>query len=142
MGLPQRCRADAAEDQDGARYASCRRDGLIISQKAGRVLGVKAGETVRVEVLQDKRPVVDVPVVDLLDDITGLNAYMDIEALNRLDARRAADERRDADDRPAVSAGHLPRAEGNAAGGQRHDPAGVGRQLPATRSPRTCCTCG
>ena len=38
----------------------------------------------RVEVLQEKRPVVDVPVVDLLDDISGLNAYMDIEALNRL----------------------------------------------------------
>ena len=45
---------------------------------------MKAGETVRVEVLQDKRPVVDVPVVALLDDISGLNAYMDIEALNRL----------------------------------------------------------
>ena len=38
----------------------------------------------RVEVLQDKRPVVDVPVIALLDDISGLNAYMDIEALNRL----------------------------------------------------------
>ena len=45
---------------------------------------MKAGETVRVEVLQEKRPVVDVPVVALLDDISGLNAYMDIDALNRL----------------------------------------------------------
>ena len=50
-------------------------DGLVISQKLAEVLGVKAGETLRCEVLQDKRPVVDVPVVALLDDITGLNAF-------------------------------------------------------------------
>jgi len=59
-------------------------DGLIISKKLAEVLHVEAGETVRVEALQEKRPVVDVLVVDLLDDITGLNAYMDIDALNRL----------------------------------------------------------
>ena len=51
-------------------------DGLVISKKLAEVLGVNAGETLRVEVLQDKRPVADVPVVDLLDDISGLNAYM------------------------------------------------------------------
>src|SRR6185369_1742849 len=37
-----------------------------------------------VEVLQDKRPVADVMIAELIDDISGLNAYMDIEALNRL----------------------------------------------------------
>jgi putative ABC transport system permease protein len=59
-------------------------EGLIISQKLGEVLGVGAGETIRVEVLQDKRPVVDVLIIDLLDDISGLNAYMRLDALNRL----------------------------------------------------------
>jgi putative ABC transport system permease protein len=59
-------------------------EGLVISKKLADVLGVRAGETVRVEVLQDKRPVVDVPVVALLDDITGLNAYMSLDAMNRL----------------------------------------------------------
>jgi putative ABC transport system permease protein len=59
-------------------------EGLIISKKLAEVLGVSAGDTLRVEVLQDKRPVADVPIIDLLDDITGLNAYMSIEALNRL----------------------------------------------------------
>jgi putative ABC transport system permease protein len=48
------------------------------------VLGVRPGETVHVEVLQEKRPVIDVPVVALLDDITGLNAYMSIDAVNRM----------------------------------------------------------
>jgi len=56
----------------------------VISKKLADVLHVKAGEKLRIEVLQDKRPVVDVPVIALLDDITGLNAYMSIEALNRL----------------------------------------------------------
>jgi putative ABC transport system permease protein len=59
-------------------------EGLVLSKKLAEVLHVKAGETLRVEALQDKRPVVDVPVIGLLDDISGLNAYMDIEALNRL----------------------------------------------------------
>jgi putative ABC transport system permease protein len=59
-------------------------DGLVISQKLAEVLRIKAGDTLRVEVLQDKRPVVDVPVIALLDDIAGLNAYMNIDALNRL----------------------------------------------------------
>jgi putative ABC transport system permease protein len=59
-------------------------DGLIISKKLAEVLGVAVGETIRVEVLNDKRPVADVPVVDLIDDIAGLNAYMSLDALNRL----------------------------------------------------------
>jgi putative ABC transport system permease protein len=59
-------------------------EGLIISKKLGQVLGVKPGEMVRVEALQDKRPVADVQVVDLIDDISGLNAYMSLEAVNRL----------------------------------------------------------
>ena len=62
----------------------CRRTGWSSRRSWPRCSDVKAGETVRVEVLQDKRPVVDVPIVALLDDIPGLNAYMDIDALNRL----------------------------------------------------------
>jgi putative ABC transport system permease protein len=59
-------------------------EGLIISKKLAEVLGVNAGDTLRVEVLEDKRPIADVPIIDLLDDISGLNAYMDLDALNRL----------------------------------------------------------
>lgn len=59
-------------------------EGAIISRKLAEVLNIHVGETVRVEVLQDKRPVADIRVVDLLDDISGLNVFMNIEALNRL----------------------------------------------------------
>ena len=83
MGLPQNAALMRLKSKTG-HFVSLPRDGLIISKKLASVLGVKAGQTVRVEALQEKRPIVDVLVVDLLDDITGLNAYMDIEALNRL----------------------------------------------------------
>jgi putative ABC transport system permease protein len=59
-------------------------DGLVISKKLAQVLGVSVGQSLRVEVLNDKRPVVDVPIVDLIDDIAGLNAYMSIDAVNRM----------------------------------------------------------
>jgi putative ABC transport system permease protein len=82
-GLPRDAALMQLKSRTGERV-SVPPDGLVISKKLAEVLGVKAGESIRVEVLQDKRPVVDVPVVDLLDDITGLNAYMSIEAVNRL----------------------------------------------------------
>ena len=59
-------------------------EGLVLSKKLAQVMHVRAGQTIRVEALQDKRPVTDIPVVALLDDIAGLNAYMNIDALNRL----------------------------------------------------------
>ncbi|MEX2315841.1 MAG: ABC transporter permease [Pirellulales bacterium] len=58
-------------------------DGLVMSQMLADVLHVQAGDVLRVEVLQEKRPVLDIPVAALVDDISGLNAYLDIGALNR-----------------------------------------------------------
>jgi putative ABC transport system permease protein len=58
-------------------------DGLVISKMLADVLHIRAGDVVRIEVLQEKRPVLDIPVAALIDDISGLNAYMDIDALNR-----------------------------------------------------------
>jgi len=83
MGLPRDASLMRLKTKTG-HFISLPPDGLIISKKLASVLGIKAGQTVRVEALQEKRPSVDVLVVDLLDDITGLNAYMDIDALNRL----------------------------------------------------------
>jgi putative ABC transport system permease protein len=83
MGLPADSKLMRLMDKWG-HVTKLPPDGLVLSKKLGEVLGVAAGESLRVEVLQDKRPVVDVPVVALRDDISGLNAYMNIEALNRL----------------------------------------------------------
>ena len=59
-------------------------DGLLLSRMLGDVLRVSAGETIRVEVLEGRRPVRDVTVAALIDDSLGLQAYMPLEPLHRL----------------------------------------------------------
>ena len=59
-------------------------DGLVLSRMLGTILGVGAGDTVRVEVLEGARPAVDVAVAALVDDSMGLQAYMHVAALRRL----------------------------------------------------------
>ena len=59
-------------------------DGLVLTTKLAEILGVKAGESVTVEVLEGARPVRDIVVANTVDELTGLSAYMDRGALNRL----------------------------------------------------------
>lgn len=59
-------------------------DGLLLSRRLSVRLSVLPGDAVTVEVLEADRPVRQVPVVALVDDIIGLNAYMNLGALNRL----------------------------------------------------------
>ncbi|MFZ9941916.1 MAG: ABC transporter permease, partial [Luteolibacter sp.] len=60
------------------------KEGLLMSEKLAEVLGVRVGDELRVEVLEGKRPFVDVPVRGLVTDYAGVAAYMDIDALRRL----------------------------------------------------------
>jgi putative ABC transport system permease protein len=50
----------------------------------GQILGVTPGDPVQVEVLEGTRPVRRVPVVGLVDDSMGLQAYMAIAAVHRM----------------------------------------------------------
>jgi putative ABC transport system permease protein len=59
-------------------------DGLVLSRMLADILDVQPGESVRVEVLEGRRPERDVPVVSLVDDSMGLQAYMDIDAVRRM----------------------------------------------------------
>ncbi len=59
-------------------------DGLVITEHLGRILGVRPGDEVTVEVLEGKRPVLQVPVVRFVRQFIGVGAYMRIDALNRL----------------------------------------------------------
>jgi putative ABC transport system permease protein len=58
--------------------------GLVLSRLLAEVLGVTAGETVTVEVLEGHRPIYRLPVMGLVDDVLGLSAYVDIDALHRM----------------------------------------------------------
>ncbi len=59
-------------------------EGLVLSRMLGVVLGVGPGDVVHVEVLEGRRPVRSVRIAGIIDDIMGLQAYMDIDALGRL----------------------------------------------------------
>lgn len=59
-------------------------DGVVLSQTLGDVLGVRAGESVELRVLEGTRPIRSVTVQRLVDDYMGSNAYMTLDALHRL----------------------------------------------------------
>jgi putative ABC transport system permease protein len=61
-----------------------RPSGVILSTMLAGVLGVTQGDTIRLEVLEGHRPVREVIVTGLVDDIMGLSAYMDMAALHQL----------------------------------------------------------
>lgn len=59
-------------------------DGLMMSRPLAKTLGLSEGDAVTVEILDGTRPVRDLNVVKLSDDILGFSATMDLTALNRL----------------------------------------------------------
>ena len=59
-------------------------DGLLMSEKLAEILGARIGDEVRVEVLEGRRPAVNVPIRGLITDFAGVAAYMDIGALQRI----------------------------------------------------------
>lgn len=59
-------------------------DGIIVSAKLAEVLGAKLGDLLVVESLQGRRLTRAVPLVGLAEDFTGIAAYMELRAINRL----------------------------------------------------------
>jgi putative ABC transport system permease protein len=59
-------------------------DGLVLSKVLAEILGASVGDTVRVEVLEGRRPVREVRVAATVDDALGLQAYMRLDALHRM----------------------------------------------------------
>ena len=58
--------------------------GLVLGTVLAEKLGVSAGDAVRVEVLEGRRPQVELPVVGLIETYIAMPAFMNIDALNRL----------------------------------------------------------
>jgi putative ABC transport system permease protein len=82
-GLPAHPTLQRVVDRSG-RVLSLPSDGIVLSAMLAQVLGAKRGDTVRVEVLEGRRPVHDVVVTDVVDEFMGLSAYMELQALHRL----------------------------------------------------------
>ncbi|MBI4867224.1 MAG: FtsX-like permease family protein [Candidatus Wallbacteria bacterium] len=83
QGLSERRFWHRLIDQEG-REIDLPPEGIVLSAALGRALGVEAGDTVEVELLHGRRTTARVPVRGLAEDLMGLQAYMRIEALNRL----------------------------------------------------------
>jgi putative ABC transport system permease protein len=82
-GLPANPDLNRVVDRSG-RPVPLPLDGLVLSKMLADILGVTAGDSVQVEVLEGSRPVRRVPVVTTVDDSMGLQAYMHIDAVRRL----------------------------------------------------------
>jgi putative ABC transport system permease protein len=82
-GLPQNPRLNRVVDRRG-RVLTVPPNGLMLSSTLGTVLGVAAGDVLRVEVLEGRRGIRDVRVAELVDDSLGLQAYMQIESVRAL----------------------------------------------------------
>ncbi len=68
---------------DGRRHALAL-DGVVLTDKLAQVLGVAPGERLRVELLEGERPVRELRVAGVVDELLGLNAYLEADALHRL----------------------------------------------------------
>src|SRR5690606_20244007 len=70
-------------DTDMSRYR-VPPDGVLLSSMLAEILQLQAGDTLRLEVLEGRQPRRSVPVIGVVDEMFGLNAYMEVRALNRL----------------------------------------------------------
>jgi len=82
-GLPKNSRLNRLLDIQGRRI-DLPEEGLIMSDKLAEVLGARLGEEVQVSVLEAQRPQLNVAIRGLMQDFTGVSAYMDLDALRRL----------------------------------------------------------
>jgi putative ABC transport system permease protein len=59
-------------------------EGVVLTRILAEILGVAPGDALRVEVLEESRPVRELRVAGLADELVGTAAYMDRRALGRL----------------------------------------------------------
>ena len=82
-GLPPDVRLQPIYDTSG-REVPVPSGGLVLGSKLAEKLAVGPGDKVWVEVLEGRRPHVEVPVVALFETYLGMPAYMELATLNRL----------------------------------------------------------
>ncbi len=58
--------------------------GLVLNNKLAQILHVKVGDRLEVEVLEDKRATLTIPITAVTQEYIGLGAFMQIDELNRL----------------------------------------------------------
>ncbi len=83
LGLPADADLKRVVDRRRRRVA-LPPDGVVLTTHLAETLDVRPGDAVTVEVLEGERPVRSVAVAGVVDEVLGINAYMDLRALHRL----------------------------------------------------------
>lgn len=90
--------------------------GIMLNSKLAELLGARRGDLLTVEILEEKRPTVEIEVTAIVEEYTGINAYMNKQQLHQLlkesdvasgaylkvDASRLNDIFRELEQRPGV----------------------------------------
>ena len=83
VGLPADAGLAMLRDAQGG-VVTVPSSGLLMSSVMADILRVGVGDTVTVEVLEGRRPVLSVPVAAVFETLIGTPVYMEIDALNRV----------------------------------------------------------
>jgi putative ABC transport system permease protein len=83
LGLPRGATLRRVFDERAVEWAPPA-EGMLLSRALGERLGAAAGDAVTVEDAAGVLPPREVAVAGLVDDLMGLGAYMDLDALHRL----------------------------------------------------------
>lgn len=82
MALPEEPKLFRLLDVHG-RVQRVPRHGLLISSKLAELLHVKVGDDVEVVIQEGLRPIIRIPVQQLIDDVIGTSAYMHLDSLRQ-----------------------------------------------------------
>jgi len=82
LGLPIDGQLHRITDRTGLSH-SLPVNGLLLTTFLAERLGVRGGDLVQVQALEGTRPVAEIPVAGLVDELLGVNAYMSDVAVHR-----------------------------------------------------------
>ena len=69
---------------DSGRVVGVAETGLTLTSRLAEMLGVSRGERVTVEVLEGRRPTIELPVTAIVEEYIGYAAYMSLDEVGRL----------------------------------------------------------
>lgn len=82
VGLPAEGRLRRVIDMDTESPVALPKKGLLMNEELGRRLDVRVGDIVDVELLEDDRRHLELPVEGFVKEMVGMTAYMDIDAVH------------------------------------------------------------
>ncbi len=81
LGLPPTATLRQVTGADG-RHHIIPSSGVMITRKLARLIGAERGNRVRIELLEGRRVTMELPVVDIVDELIGTNAYVSLDTMH------------------------------------------------------------